>query len=188
MQKGVEAIFLNFPLSNEEYAELDEKFGKLCYKANWQLKHKNYRNNMIDDKDDVDQELRIKLITAGVYHKRQVYIESSLETAQKHANDALTKAVVDELCHLWENRKRHGANRQKFGEHQEMILEKIISKVVPKVDRPNKRANLEIDTKFSTYCKTIIWNGLKTMGKKITREKSIRGGQVSLSEFDYLGG
>lgn len=187
MQKGVESIFLNFPLSNEEYEALDEKFGKLCYKANWQLKHKNYRNNMIDDKDDINQELRIKLITAGVYHKRQVYIEASLEAAREHAKDALTKAVVEELWTLWENRKRHGANRQKFGEHQEMILEKIINRVVPKEVRPNKLAHLHIDAKFSTYCKTIIWNGLKTMGKKITREKSIRSGQVSLSEFDYLG-
>ena len=43
-----------------------------------------------------------------------------------------------------------------------------------------------IDTKFSTYCKAIVWNGQKSLGKKITREKSVRNGVVSLSEFDHF--
>jgi hypothetical protein len=31
-------------------------------------------------------------------------------------------------------------------------------------------------------------NAQKSLGKKITREKGIRTGMVSLSEYDYLGG
>jgi hypothetical protein len=45
-----------------------------------------------------------------------------------------------------------------------------------------------MDSKFATYCKAITWNAQKSLGKKITREKSIRTGMVSLSEYDYLGG
>ena len=94
--------------------------------------------------------------------------------------------IVQELESLWANRTRHGANRQKFGVFQEQLLQKIVRKIVPASERPDKKDNLKIDAKFSTYCKAIVWNGQKSMGKKITREKSIRSGQVSLSEFDYL--
>jgi hypothetical protein len=66
------------------------------------------------------------------------------------------------------------------------LLQKIVLEIVPANERPDKNDNLKIDAKFSTYCKAIVWNGQKSMGKKITREKSIRSGQVSLSEFDYL--
>ena len=62
----------------------------------------------------------------------------------------------------------------------------MIEKFVPKEEKPDKEAALKIDSKFATYCKAIVWNGQKSMGKKITREKSIRSGMVSLSEFDYL--
>jgi len=33
-----------------------------------------------------------------------------------------------------------------------------------------------------------VWNQQRSMGKKITREKPLRAGMVSLSSFDYLGG
>jgi len=66
-------------------------------------------------------------------------------------------------------------------------LERIIKKTVPKDYRPNPKARLKIDGKFARYCKAIMWNGQKNMGKKITKEKVIRSGQVSLSEYDYLG-
>lgn len=94
--------------------------------------------------------------------------------------------VLQELVNLWHNRTRHGANRQKFGNFQERLLERIVREVVPKEQRPAKKQPLKIDTKFATYCKAITWNAQKSMGRKITREKSIRAGQVSLSEFDYL--
>jgi len=94
--------------------------------------------------------------------------------------------LVGSLQDLWNNKTRHGANRQKFGPYQEKILYKLTRKIVPKKERPNKKATLKIDSKFTTYCKAITWNEQKSMGKKITREKVIRSSCVSLSEFDYL--
>lgn len=180
-------ILMSFPINTVEYNKLDEKFGDLCEYAAWQLFKKNSRNNHTDDQQDMSQELRWALIVAGSYYKRQVYIESCLKACEKHANDELTYGIVEELAELWLNKTRHGANKQKFGPHQEQILEKLVKKIVPKDERPSKDADLRIDSKFTTYCKAITWNKQKAMGKKITREKSIRSGQVSLSEYDYLG-
>ena len=106
---------------------------------------------------------------------------------KKYAKDRFLKRLVRELQQLWDNKTRHGANRQKFGPYQEKLLGKLVRTLVPARERPSKKAPLRLDTKFRTYCKAIIWNAQKSMGKKITREKVIRTGQVSLSEFDYLG-
>jgi hypothetical protein len=91
-----------------------------------------------------------------------------------------------ELEDLWRNKTHHGASRQRFGKFQELLLQNIVEKQVPQKHHPNKSAKLEIDNRFAPYCKAIIWNSMKNMGKKITKEKSIRLNQVSLSEFDYL--
>ena len=183
----MKAIFDQFPITEEEYCELDSNFGKLCHYAAWQLKKKNSQNNYNDDQDDIVQELRISLLRAGSYYKRQTYIESSFESLEKNIKDKFTNSLVKELKNLWDNRTRHGANRQKFGPFQEIILDRLVHKYVPADIRPNRKRPLQIDTKFKTYCKQIAWNSLKSMGKKITREKSWRSGMVSLSEFDYLG-
>jgi len=188
MSQNVSYIFDNFHVTTTEYEELVKSYGRLCKKANWELKRKNSNNNYIEDFEDIDQDLQIKLLTAGAYHKRQTYIESCLDAAKRYANDKFMKIVLNELTTLWDNRKRHGANKQKFGEYQEIILERIVQKLVPKNKRPNKCADLQFNSKFDVYCKSIIWNGQKTMGKKITKEKSIRGGLVSLSDYDYLAG
>jgi hypothetical protein len=175
-----------FPISEQEYFELDSKFGRLCWHASHELKNKNSKNNFIEDAEDIKQELQMSMLRAGSYYKRQVYIEKCLAVAKKYARDKFVLSVVEELENLWANRTRHGANRQKYGKFQEKILDSIVRKLVPKKERPDKFAPLRIDAKFATYCKAIVWNGQKSMGKKITREKSIRSGMVSLSEFDYL--
>ena len=182
----MKSIFTQFPVTSEEYEKLDEKFGDLCEYAAWQLIKKNSRNNHTDEQTDISQELRIALIRAGSYYKRQVYIVGCLELCAKHAQDKFVKCVVEELCELWRNKTRHGANKQKFGPHQEKILEKLVKKIVPKKERLSRKAPLRIDSKFVTYCKSITWNAQKSMGKRITREKGIRSWQVSLSEYDYL--
>lgn len=180
-------ILLSFPVNTVEYEKLNEKFGDLCEYAAWQLFKKNSRNNHTDDQQDMSQELRWALIVAGSYYKRQVYIESCLELLEEHVDkDSLLGSIVIELRELWINKTRHGANKQKYGPHQEKIMERLVKKIVPKAVRPSKDAPLRMDTKFNTYCKAITWNKQKAMGKKITREKSIRSGQVSLSEYDYL--
>jgi hypothetical protein len=180
-------ICLKYRITDEEYLELHKQFSRLCWKAAHELKRKNSRNNYTDDAEDIYQELVAAMLRAGSYYKRQTYIEKCLALAEEHANDPFLKYVVTSLTDLWKNRTRHGANRQKFGPFQEQILERIVRKVVPKDGRPNKKDSLLIDAKFRRYCKAIVWNGLKSMGKRITREKPIRSGQVSLSEYDYLG-
>lgn len=183
----MQAIFESFPITEPEYNELDSKFGQLCHYAAWQLKKKNSQNNYNDDQDDIVQELRISLLRAGSYYKRQTYIESSFKSLELDLKDKFTMSLIKELRNLWDNRTRHGANRQKFGPFQELILERLVRKYVTNDNRPDRKRPLQIDTKFTTYCKQIAWNSLKSMGKKITREKSFRSGMVSLSEFDYLG-
>lgn len=185
----LETIVNKFPITEREYQVLDEKFGNLCYYAAWQLKKKNSQNYFSQDPlgEDEVQELRIALIRAGSYYKRQTYIESCFEALNKHVKDSFNKKVLVTLQKLWEDRRRHGANRQKFGEYQEDLLDRLVLKHVPKEERPNVEDFLIIDSKFSTYAKQIIWNATKAIGKKITREKSITHGMVSLSEFDYLG-
>lgn len=179
-------ILKSFPITESEYASLDEKFGDLCEYQAWQLFKKNSRNNHTDEQSDISQDLRLALIRAGSYFKRQVYIEKCLELCDKYASDPFIKSVVEELNELWRNKTRHGANRQKFGTYQENMLSKLVKKLVPASERPSKKQPLQIDSKFATYCKAITWNEQKSIGKRITREKPLRTGQVSLSEYDYF--
>ena len=179
-------ICTNYQIGDEEYKELENKFGRLTWHAAHELKKKNTRNNYTDDAEDIRQELQMSMLRAGSYYKRQIYIENSFLAIKNHVKDNFLLSVVAELEKLWNNRTRHGANRQKFGPHQEKVLQTILMKMVPDSGRPDIRAPLRIDAKFVTYCKAIVWNGQKSMGKKITREKVLRTGLVSLSEFDYL--
>lgn len=180
-------ICTTYRISEDEYQELEQRFGRLCWHAAHELKKKNTGNNYTDDPEDIKQELQMSMLRAGSYYKRQLYIEKCLAVAKEYARDEFMMNVIKELENLWENRTRHGANRQKFGKFQERLLQKIVRQIVPKEERPNRKESLKIDSRFATYCKAIVWNGQKSMGKKITREKAIRSGQVSLSEFDYLG-
>jgi len=182
----MKTILESFPIREDEFRELEKAFGQLCYYAAWQLSRKNTKNNHQNDIDDFQQELLFSVIRAGSYYKRQVYIERSLAICTDFAHDPFLVHVLGELQHLWDNRTRHGANRQKFGRYQERLLRLIMRNIVPKSLRPSRRQRLKLDTKFGTYCKQIIWNAQRSMGKRITREKPLRSGQVSLSEFDYL--
>lgn len=182
----LETIVNNFPITEKEYEILDKKFGALAYYAAWQLKKNNINNNQLNDPDDDVQELRIALIRAGSYYKRQIYIESCFNILHKHVKDKFNRCVLKRLQQLWIDRRRHGASRQKFGPFQEKLLESMVKNYLPLHLRPNKDECLVIDSKFTTYCKQIIWNAQKSLGKKITKEKSWRTAMVSLSDFDYL--
>jgi len=175
-----------FAVTNEEFAELEAHFSDLCYFVSWQLMRKNLKNNHTEDVEDVTQRIRMAVIRAGRYYKRQVYIETGLKLIEEYANDRFTSKIVEELKFLWSNRTKHGANRQRFGEHQEQLLDMMIEKCVPKECRPKKNATLLMDKKFTSYCKAIAWNEQKSLGKRISRERSIRSSMCSLSEFDYL--
>lgn len=184
----MQTICNKWQISNEEYATLDDMFGRLAHKQAWDLKRRNVNNNVSEDQEDIVQDIRIALLRAGSYYKRQTYIESCFEMLSKFAKDLFVEMLIRELVHLWKNKTRHGANRQKFGDYQEVILDRLVKRCVPKVAQPSKDKPLVFDSKFSTYCKQISWNEQKRMGKKITREKSWRGGLVSLSQYDYLTG
>ncbi len=179
-------ICKNWPITEKEYLALDKEFGSLCEYAAWQLYKRNSRNNHTDDQTDISQELKMALIRAGSYYKRQAYIESSLELCVKHSKTETAKNITDNLLYLWKNKTKHGANRQKFGPPEEEALNNLVEKIVPEDERPDKDAVLKMDSKFIAYCKAITWNAQKALGKKITREKAIRSNQVSISEFDYF--
>ncbi len=179
-------IINNYPVKDAEYAVLEEEFDNLLHYAGWQLLKKNSQNNHTEEEEDIAQELRLSVIRAGSYYKRQVFIENCLKIAKQYVRDDMVMRIVDELSELWDNRKRHGANRQKFGPHQEAMLTKIIKRHVPSDEHPDPGATLKVDAKFSTYCKAIAWNAQKNIGKKISKEKSWRSGMASISEYDYL--
>lgn len=180
------SVFKNFPVSDQEYTKLNKKFGQLCYYASWQLIRKNSANNHQFDIEDVSQELMVAVLRAASYYKRQVYIDTSLQALSAVKMDKTSRMIVKELINLWNNRTRHGASRQKFGDYQEQIMENFCKNFLPKQEIPNKERELLIDTKFLTYCKQILWNATKHLGRKISREKPIRTGLVSLSDHDYL--
>lgn len=173
-------------ITDNEYQKLDESWGKLAEHQSWDLFHRNTRNNHTDEQTDIAQEIRIALMKAGSYYKRQVYIEKCLELCQKHIKDIFTSLIVNNLLDLWNKKTKHGGKRQKFGSNQEYILFKLVRKLVPKKERPNRNAELQIDLRFNAYCKSITWNRAKAMGKKITKERVIRGNCVSISEYDFL--
>ena len=179
-------ICKNWPITEKEYLLLDKEFGSLCEYAAWQLYKRNSRNNHTDEQTDISQELKMALIRAGSYYKRQAYIEASLDLCVKHSKTKKTENIVSGLLNLWKNKTKHGANRQKFGPPEEEMLENLLQKIVPDEDKPDRDAPLKMDSKFIAYCKAITWNAQKALGKKITREKSIRSNQVSISEFDYF--
>jgi hypothetical protein len=185
-----EIICKEWKISEDEYWKLEKAFGLLCEKQAWELLRKNYRNNHTDEQTDIAQDMRMAMIRAGSYHKRQTYIEKCLRLCQEHVQGEgkFLKSVVRALVKLWKNKTRHGAGRQKFGPHQEKLLYRLTRQLVPKNNRPSKKAPLQMDSNFATYCKSITWNEMKAKGKKITREKVIRGNMASLSEYDFLGG
>ena len=181
-------IFKNYPVTTDEFDVLHEKYGRLCHDISWDLLKRNNRNNHTDEEEDINQEILISLMHAASYYKRQTYIKDCLVLCEKYAKDKKFIAImVEELNDLWSNRKRHGAGRQKFGAYQEKLLDKLVKLLVPKSKRPSKHAPLKTDAEFGPYCKSIAWNRQRALGKKITREKGIRSGMASLSEYDYLG-
>lgn len=186
MKSTVESIVQAYPITAAEYAELEKRYGDLYLYASWQLIKKNQKTHC-NDPEDFAQELRFALIIAAAYFKRQTYIEAGLKLAKQYCNNETTRLEIEHLEHLWNNKTRHGANRQIFGSNEEKILDILVEKYVPEDKRPLKDDPLRLDTKrFNTYCKAIVWNKQKALGKQITKEKSIRANQVSINEFDYL--
>lgn len=178
----MQSICKAWRVTEKEYQLLETQFGKLAEKQAWILLQKNYRNNHTEEQIDIAQEMRLAMIKAAAYHKRQVYIEKCLELCETHAVDQFTVTLVSNLKKLWKSKKRKG---RRFGPYQEKVLSRLMRKIVPQKLRARKKAPLQLDEGFIIYCKAITWNATKQMGKRITREKRLRSSQVSLSEFNY---
>lgn len=179
--------FDTFKITDEEYEELEKKVGDLGHFVAWDLKRRNANNNITDEQEDIAQNMRWAFCRAGVYTKRQTYLKDCMKAVEDHVSDDFLRKVMEELKSLWDDRTRHGANKQKFGEYQESILETLVNAYVPDEKKPDKNRKLMIDKEFMKYCKAIVWNESKNMGKKITRDRRLRFGQVSLSNFSFLG-
>lgn len=179
--------FKNFSITAEEYELLEEEFSQLCYFVSWQLMQNNSKNNHQHEIEDFKQELLMSVIRAGSYYKRQTWIEAVFQKLDKYieTNDIWSE-LNKSLQYLWSKKTQHGAYKRKFGEEQEEILEMLAVKFIPKDEMPSKSSPIIINTKFKIYAKRIIWNASRFIGKKITKEKQIRVGQVSLSEHDFL--
>jgi len=186
-------IFKNYPVTTNEFDILLKKYEKLCHDIAWDLIKRNSRQNHTDEEADVNQEILISMMHAASYYKRQTYITESLALCEQHSKDKKFLAIiVAELRTLWDNRKRHGAGRQKFGPYQEKLLDKLVKLLIPKSKRPSKEAPLKLDvpevvSDFGPYCKSICWNRQRALGRKITREKPMRSQMASISQYDYLG-
>jgi hypothetical protein len=179
-------IMSNFPIGDEEYKILDKKFIKLCHFQAWQL-DKSSKSGNFNDQEDYVQDLRFALLKAGSYYKRQTYIENCFFVLKKYLKDDFLRAVLDELVDLWNNKTKHGANKQKFGDYQEKTLEKLLM-AIPEENRPDKNRHLEMDSRFVKYAKNITWNTLKLSAKRSYKDNILRRNSISLSEFEYMVG
>ncbi len=179
--------FKSFSITSHEYELLEDEFSQLCYFVSWQLMQNNSKNNHQHEIEDFKQELLMAVIRAGSYYKRQTWIESVfVKLDQFVPKETIWSEINKSLQYLWSKKTQHGAYKRKFGEEQEDILEMLAGKFVPEIEMPSKNAQIIINNKFKIYAKRIIWNASRFIGKKITKEKTIRVGQVSLSEHDFL--
>ena len=179
--------FKSFSITSHEYELLEDEFSQLCYFVSWQLMQNNSKNNHQHEIEDFKQELLMAVIRAGSYYKRQTWIESVfVKLDQFVPKETIWSEINKSLQYLWSKKTQHGAYKRKFGEEQEDILEMLAGKFVQEIEMPSKNAQIIINNKFKIYAKRIIWNASRFIGKKITKEKTIRVGQVSLSEHDFL--
>lgn len=173
-------MFKEFSVTNEEYDILNKQFGELCYFIAHQLIGENIKNNFTDDFDDVVQEIRLALLDAARYYKRQTYIEDALKCARLHCKGERVLSLLVRLETMWQDRK----TRRRFKKKQEDLLERLLD-YIPQEVRPSKQQNLKMNKEFFGYCKSILWNRKKFLGKKISRDRPIRSGILSLSQFDH---
>lgn len=166
-----------FPITNEEFLRLEKQFDNLLHFAGWKLLRGNEGGLHTEQEEDVYQELRIAMLKAASYYKRQTWVEACLESLP----DSPAK---QRLTDRWNGRAHHKRGAS-FGEHEEQELKRLIERMP---ERPDCDTPLVIDAQFRTYAKSIIWNHEKQMGKRIGKEKPLRAGCVSLSENQHLSG
>src|SRR5580704_12609511 len=152
-------VISDFALTDAEYAAIEPQWDNLVHFAAWQHLRSNAGNRHTDDEADLAQSLRLSLLTAGAYYKRQSWVEAAFAALEGRCSGA----DLDDLNSRWANRKRR-AKTQPFGDEQERQLEDLVLRYVPPDKRPDKTASLVADECFARYAKAIIWNTLKANG------------------------
>jgi hypothetical protein len=135
------------------------------------------QQNLSEQEEDIYQELRIAMLKAASYYKRQTWVEACLESLP----DSPAK---QRLTDRWDGRAHHKRGAS-FGECEEQELKRLVEQTS---ERPSPHTPLVIDATCRTYIKSIIWNHKKHLGKRISRETPLRAGCVSLSEHQFLSG
>jgi hypothetical protein len=158
-----------FPLTTAEYEQLEDELGDLLHFIAWKFLRCNQQANHTEEEADVCQELRIALMIGAAYFKRQTWVEACFDVLPESPD-------VKRLKQGWDNRKK-----KHFGEKHEEELADLVGRLVPASERPSKRASLAVDGAFKGYAKSIVYNRLKQLGKRLVREKPLRVGCLSLS-------
>ncbi len=185
-KRGPAASLAQFKLTDEEWQQIYNKFWKLCRHQAKSLLNMNMKGSHTDDQDDIEQEMHQSMIVAAMYHKRQCYIEACFKSLKEFSKDEAIIEMVSKLESVWRNKTKSGGVRQRFGSHQEKILYRLVNSYVPYAVRPSVNTPFKADEKFERYCKANTWNRIKTLGRKITKERSLRNGMASLSNFSHL--
>ena len=180
-------IISNFGVTNEEYEKIDELYGDLFHFMSHQLIRGNTKNNHTDEEEDIVQEVRWAAVKAAAYFKRQVYIEKCMKVVRQYIKNKEDLNKLDELETAWLQRTSHGAGKSRYSQPQEEQLDALVHLYIPEEDRPKKDKLLDFNSRFATYVKSVTWNKIRNLGKSYTKMKSLRVGQISLSEYDYLG-
>lgn len=176
------AVLSKFRLSDKEWIDLDKKYGKLCKFQARTLLDKNTTSMHTEDYEDIEQEMRQSMIVAALYAKRHKYIEDCFEIGNKIIKDDKNLFTLNKLESIWRNKAT------RFTRVHDQMLEDLMINCVPENYRPSPNTPLDVDSsKFKAYCKGITWNRCKAMGRKITKERPLRSGIVSLSKFDFSG-
>ena len=173
-----------FHLTNEEFAAIEEKFGKLIYFQAHNLQNRNLDSNI--SYSDITQEIWMSACQAVSYYKRQVYINNCFKVLEKYKIGGNIMCNTKDLKSRWKNRKHHGAGRSTFSKVQEQQIDALMSLNIPLKDRPNKSEKLKMDSDFSVYFKAVTWNSTKKVGRELTKIKQF--GFVAFSDDTNGGG
>jgi hypothetical protein len=167
-----------YPISDQEYGELDKKYGKLCWFAASKLAGKQHRTP--EDLDDFHAEIQIGMCRAGSYYKRQTFIEKAFDYLDQHKLSKDDKSKINDLKEIWFTKK------SAFTEDKEDILRAILDSKQKETKEIDGNVSLEFDEKFKIYCKAIIWNTAKALGQQISKENSARASEMSLDECPFI--
>lgn len=160
-----------FNVTEDEYAELDEAFGRLCHKAAWDA----VRKYPAYDVYDVSQEIFIAMIRSGSQYKRKAYFS--------RAEQYLESLGLGDLPMVKTCLKRFN-NHVLTPEEEHAFL--LLMDCLPETgEKPSSKDPLILDKNASSYIKTCLWNQQRCWLKSTGKERSLRKGEVSLSEYDH---